>query len=296
MQQVYLIHGNMEEAVNSCRYELQRKLLPGGEEDGEIIDIRPPGNMPLKLERAVTDIIQELGTVSLIAEARRVVVVYNLYDFRTEQRGSVRQAKKEKAGKKDHVAELEHYLTNVLPTTENTIVFVFDEDDEKNRRVAKTSAMYQLVKRIGQVHEFNEKRIDWQLDETLMARNLYGSLALIRDWTDRGGNSAYRLTLTLNGFLQLLLQARLQAEAQRDGINTNNLFAGMRPSLATVPNFKASKMRALAGQIPLPRIHSALRRLNDAQKSFFPSGEELVVHDALEQIEVMLMELFAPNV
>src|SRR5690606_20897253 len=104
--------------------------------------------------------------------------------------------------------------------------------------------------------------------------------------TRRGGNAPFRLVTSLNSFLQLLLQARLQLEAKRAGTSTKGLFPpDMRPSLDSVPAFKIKRIQAVAGQVTLPRIRTALRRMNDIQKSFFPTGTELVVHDPLEQVE-----------
>lgn len=291
---VFLLHGNNAEALANARFALRTQLLPGGEADGEVVDIRPPGNMPLTLERAFSEIVQELGTVSLIPDQKRVLVVWQLNDFREDGRGSVREKKKAKGEKRDLVAELGAFLRANLAESGNRVVFVFEEDDEKGRKVSKASPMYQLVRDLGDIREFSEKRLDWQLDDALLAADLTGSVRLIRDWIDRGGNAPFRLVGTLNGFLQLLLQARLEAEARRDGVDTKGLFgASMRPSLESVPEFKARKMRALAGSMPLPKIRTALARLNDAQRSMFPTGQELVVHDGVEMVETMLAELFA---
>ncbi len=290
---LHLIHGNDAEAVANARYELQTRLLPGGEADGEITDIRPPGNQPLKLEKAFSLIVGELSTVSLIPDAKRVVVVWQLHDFRDDRRGSARAAKKaKKTAKSDMTAELESYVVRSLLNSEHSLIFVFDEDDEKGRRVSKTSAIYQMVRKHGAIQEFSEKRIDWQLDDALLNGNLDEAVRLIREWTDRGGNAPFRLVTTLNTFLQLLLQARLELEARRDGIPSKGLFGGpVRPGLESVPDFKAKRVRALSSSVSLERIRRALQGLNDAQRSFFPTGRELVVHNAVEQVEVMLAEL-----
>lgn len=291
---LFLIHGNQEAEVAAKRYDLVRSLLPHGEEDGEVVDLRPPGNQAYALDRALGDIIQEMGTVSLIPDAKRVVVVYELTDFRQRQKGSVREARKSAAGKKDHVASLEQFLKATLSDGDNSLIFVHNDDDEKNRRVEKSSPLYQLVARLGQVHEFTEKRIDWQLEDALLAGNLAGSIALTREWLDRGGNASFRLVMTINSFLQLLLQARIEGEAREQGDNVAALLAGdLRPSLMQIPDFKRAKYRALARRVPTRKIRDALVRLVDVQKSFFPTGEERVVHDAAEQVETLYVDLVA---
>ncbi|MGF1572299.1 MAG: hypothetical protein ACFCU1_04440 [Sumerlaeia bacterium] len=270
-----------------------RQALPGGEEEGEIIDLYPPGNMPHKLEKSLSTIIDELGTVSLIPDMRRVVIVHQMDEFRTAQKGSLREAKANAKGKPNPVDTLANYLRKVHLTTNNILIFVYLEDDEKNKVVNKTSALYQLISSLGPANEYREKRLDWQVEEALFNADLSLSVTLIRDWISRGGNAQFRLVTTLNGVLQLLLQARLAQEAREKNQSTTNAFAGLRPSLESVPPFKAKKAHTLASRISLPALRKAFVRFNQIQCSFFPKGTEVVVHDALEQTEIMLAELFA---
>jgi hypothetical protein len=302
-QQVYLIHGNDAEKVSSARYELLRKLLPHGEEDGESVDIRSPSSQPLTLEKAASQIAEEVGAVSLIPDARKVVWVWDLADFKAA--GGAKKPAAKKAAKSSRRASakadpqavldgLEATLREVLPETNNAVVFLYSEDDEKGRRLSKTAPLYELVRRLGAVQEFSEKRIDWAFEEAMLAGNATAATKLLGEWMDRGGNSSFRLVTTLNGVLQLLLQARLEAEAQARGDASRTLFpADMRPGLGSVPEFKATKARRLAQQIPASRLRAALARLNQVQKSFFPTGEELVVHDAVEIAEALIVDLLA---
>ena len=303
-QQVYLIHGNDAEKVSAARYDLLRKLLPRGEENGESVDIRSPSSQPLTLEKAASQIAEEVGAVSLIPDARKVIWVWDLADFKAAGGGAKKPAAK-KAAKSTRRASakpdpqaildgLEATLREVLPTTNNAVVFLCNEDDEKGRRLSKTAPLYELVRRLGAVQEFSEKRIDWAFEEAMLAGNATAATKLLGEWMERGGNSSFRLVTTLNGVLQLLLQARLEAEAQARGDASRTLFpADMRPGLGSVPEFKASKARRLAQQIPSSRLRAALARLNQVQKSFFPTGDELVVHDAVEIAEALIVDLLA---
>lgn len=294
-RRVFLVHGNLAAEVENKRYQLQRAFLPSGEEDGELVDIRPPGNQPFKLDRAIEPIIQEVGTTSLVPGMCRVVVVHDLQDFRTEVKGSRREARKGAKSKPDPVMRLEEYVRQVmLPDTENVLLFVFNEDDEKGRRVAPSSKLYQMVRSVGEVFAFSEKRIDWRFEDALLSGDLNGSVRLLREWLDRGSNANFRVVTTTNSFLQLLLQARLREESSREGRQTAALFPpDLRPSLSSIPDFKARRYRQLASSVPLDRIHKALVHLNEAQKAFFPTGEEAVVHDPNGTMEVLLSELFA---
>lgn len=249
--------------------------------------------MPHKLEKSLSTIIDELGTVSLIPDMRRVVVVHQMDDLRTAQTGSLREAKASAKGKPNPVLQLGDYLRKVHLATNNVLLFVYLEDDEKNKLVSKTSPLFQLINSLGPAQEFREKRLDWQVEEALFNADLSLSVTLIRDWIARGGNAQFRLVTTLNGVLQLLLQAKLAQEAQEKNQSTQNAFAGLRPSLESVPPFKAKKAHTLAGRLSLAALRRAYVRFNQIQCSFFPKGTEVLVHDAVEQTEVMLAELFA---
>lgn len=292
-KQVVLVHGNVEEKVADCRYRLQREWLPGGEEDGEVVDIRSSSSHPLQLDKCAGRLIEELGTVSLVPDFRRVVVVYDLADLRTARRGSARQSAKKKASSADSaLRQLEDYLTRSLPETSNCLLLVFHEDDEKGRRVEKTSALYELVSRLGEIREYSEKRLDWQFEDAVLSGDLSASIELLREWNDRGGGSSFRVVRTLNQILQLLLQARAREASREQGRSSREMFPpDMRVSLDRIPAFKAKKVVRLAEALPTDRLHDALDRLNQAQKAFFPTGREAVVHDPWETLEILLADL-----
>lgn len=296
---LFLIHGNDPAALAEARYQLLRKLLPNGEEDGEIIDIHPPGNQPLQLAKTVSQINEELGAVSLVPDQRRVVVVWNLAELRSSSsrsRGRKKAAKKasKRAAAADPVDRLAGVIDDVLDGSGNALVFIVEEDDERGRRVVKTAPAYELIRRRGRVQECSERRIDWQWEEALLGGNLAESIRILRRWDDRGGSGAYRIVTTLDGVLQLLLQARLRLDAQAHGIDASRLFPrDMRPSIDSVPDFKRRKVQALAAAIPLDALRDALAALNRTQKAFFPTGDELIVHDAIELLEFLLADLFS---
>ena len=118
---------------------------------------------------------------------------------------------------------------------------------------------------------------------------------MLDEWLGRGGNAPFRVVSTLNGILQPLLQARLQIEARGRGDASQNLFPkDMRPGLGSIPDFKRPKFEALARSVDLDRLHRAIGELNDLQRAFFPTGDELVVPDAGEMAERLLIGLLAP--
>jgi len=295
MKQVCLIYGNQKDKVQDARYQFIHRFLPNGEADGEVIDIRPPGNQPLKLEKVWSQIIEELGTVSLIPDAKRLVIVHNLSDFKSASRGSLREKKKTQKGKVNPVEKLEDYIRKSLVKSPHALLFLYEEDDEKGRFVSKTNPLFMMLKSVGDVQVFQEKRLDWQLEEAVLARDMNRSISLVREWVKRGGNAPFRLTTMLNGILQLILQARLKIDAQKRGEKTGNIYQEIRPSIDTVPEFKRKKVQQFAMNVSHESLLNSIHRLNQIQKSFFPKGTELIVHDPLEQLEVFLVELTKPS-
>ncbi|MEQ8820677.1 MAG: hypothetical protein RLY93_10555 [Sumerlaeia bacterium] len=292
LPQIALIYGNDEAAVARERYGLERAHLPHGEESGDVVDIRGAGTQRLELKKCVQEIIGELGTVSMLGDAKRVVTVHDLADFRTAQKSK----RASKSTKTDEFDLLGNYLRDVLPTTDNAIIFVVNENDEKrDRSLEKSSRMYDLVSRLGQVIERRVKRLDYQLEEALFKRDLVKSLHLLREWFDRSGSSSGRIVGFFNTFIQLLLQARLQLEAQQAGLDARNLFASdMRPSIKSVPSFKYDALRGFASQTSMEQLRRALELAHETQRHAFPSGAMPVVQDPQDLLEQLIVELLAP--
>jgi hypothetical protein len=297
-RQIVLIHGNVEEKVGDKRFELQRSLLPNGDEDGEVVDVKSAGNQPLTLDAMADTIVQELGTVSLIPDARRVVVVHDLADFRSGRGGGAAGGgKKKKAAAGRGWALLQDFLLNSLPQTPNWLLFVFNEDDEKMRWVDKKGALYEFCQRHGDIFELSEQRIDWRFQNVVLEGDLSDSIRLLREWGDRPGSTQFRVVQTMHQLLQLLLQARLREEAKA---------AGRDPSVADHPDKRLSfsqqhpyKQRLIAARartIPLARLRRALELLDEAQRAFFPTGEELHIPNAWDILEQVLVEILAEPV
>ncbi|MDK2972336.1 MAG: hypothetical protein PWP23_2091 [Candidatus Sumerlaeota bacterium] len=305
-RQIILIHGNSVEKVGEKRYALQQELLPNGEEDGEIADIQSAGNQGLTLDSCVNDIIEELGTVSLIPDARRIVVVHDLADFksgggRRAKKSAKKSAKKAAKPAKQRASSwqiLESFLLESLPETPNTLIFVYNEDEEKFRWLDKKSELYTFCQRHGDVFEFSDARIDWRFEDAVLAGDLNTSLLILREWADRSGSPQFRVLQTFNRLLQWLLQARLREEARESGANPHQIDLPNkkdRLSLDDMPPFKQKKVSARARFIPTDRLLAALQRLVVAQKAFFPTGEERVVPDAWDVLEELLVELLRPQ-
>lgn len=301
-RQVYFIHGNDEAKVSEARYALIRRLLPKGEEDGEVVELRGAGSQPQTLDKVIGRIEEEVGAASFVPDLRKVVIVYDLADLKaagTARKKAAKKAAKSKAKPRPDAAQaaldrLQACIATVLPSTDHALVFLYQEDDEKGRRVAKGGPLYTLLQRHAVIQECSGKRLDWAFEEALLSGDARASLALLGDWIDRGGNASFRVVATLNSIVQLLLQARLQQEAERLGEASQTLFpADLRPGLGSIPDFKRRKVAAMARGMELGRLKRALEDVNALQRAFFPTGEELVVPDSKEMAERLVIGLLA---
>ncbi|MEO8377665.1 MAG: hypothetical protein ABI579_08330, partial [Candidatus Sumerlaeota bacterium] len=178
--QVYLIYGNNEAEVNNLRFELVSAILTPEERDAGLTEIRSPGNAPLTLRGSLSEMIGELGTSSFIAGSRRVLVVYDLKDFYESRPSRGKKTTKATAPKKetggDVFASFAEWMKNVLPTTENIVVFVCQENDEKQRVVSEQSDIYQLCQQLGHVIVKREKSLNYEFEDLIFSRNVNGAV------------------------------------------------------------------------------------------------------------------------
>ena len=295
--QLYLIHGNNEVEVSRARFELVHELLTPEERDSGLTEIQGAGTQPLKLDRALGDITEELGTSSFIADSRRVAVIYDLVDLVSASSGAKGGGAKKKAAtpKRDHMDILCDWLEEVLPTTENIAIFVCNENDEKRRKVATNSRLFRLLKDKGVVVERSEPPLNYEFENHLIAGNTPAAIDLFREWLRRAGSdsgSRLRVYNTLAGVAQLALEARLVHLGKEEKIPENQILAEtVFPRLSTLPPWKAKKFHELARGLSLETLHELLSKLNKLQMLLYPSGEEAHVASWEDLAEVVILQI-----
>lgn len=297
--QVYLIHGNNEAEVGNARFELVSGLLTPEERDSGLTEITGPGNQPLTLNRAFSEIVGELGTSSFIAGSKRVVVVYDLKEFyNTPGGGGAAKKGAKESTKKPAASPVEpflRWLTDVLPTTENVVVFVCQENDEKQRVVSPHAELYRFCKSKGVVVEKRDKPMQFEFDNHLLSGNMVAALTTFREWVRRsGGDGGARSKMfsTLSGFVELLLQARALQEARTQGVPATQIAvqAGF-PSLGSVPDWKAKKIHQIAERTPMDRLLELVRGVNRLQAIMYPTGDEDYVPNWEEAYELLIVQI-----
>lgn len=296
-KQLYLIHGNNEVEVNDARYELVSAILTPEERDSGLTEIRSAGNQPLTLDNALNEILSELGTSSFIGGSRRVVVVYDLKDFFEAKRGGAKSgkgAKPKKSPARDTTAIFADWIAKTLPTTENIVVFVCQENDEKQRTVSDSSELYQLCRDHGLIVVKRDKPFQYDLEERVLGRNTAGAVTLLRAWLKRGGSDSTtrsRVYSTVSNIVELALQARCVASARTEGIPVNQVQPEGFPSLSRIPDWKAKKIHTFAQGFSMERLRGLVEQVNRLQTVMYPTGEEDYVPDWEDMLESIVVQL-----
>jgi len=298
--QLYLIHGNMEAEVSNTRYELVASILTPEERDSGLTEIRSGGNVPLKLDNALSEILGELGTTSFLDDSRRVVVIHDLQDLFDAKRSRAKKAPaKEKktakpAGGPSRAETLIAWFRDVLPTTRNIAIFACTENDERQKTVSQESELFQYIVRHGQVIAHREKPLQYEFENHLLSQNAPAALTLLRDWIDRiGSDSGGRLRIysTIAGVIELTLQAKCEAEARAAQVPRAQVAAQNFPCLAKAPEWKAKKMHDFAKRFTLPQLRELVAMSNRLQTIMYPTGEENYVPAWDEYTELLVMRL-----
>ncbi|CAN5358323.1 hypothetical protein BH09SUM1_BH09SUM1_32470 [soil metagenome] len=300
-KQLYLIHGNNETDVSNARFDLVNKLLTAEERDSGLTEIRGPGNQPLSLDRASSEIIGELGTASFIPGAKRVVVVYDLKELFGSKGGPKPKAKAKTTApaklKVDRTGAFLEWMKDILPTTENVAIFVCQENEEKFKAVSQESALFQFIQRNGVVIEKKEKPIQYEFEDHVYSGNVAGAVTLLREWIKRTGSDSGgrgKIYSTLSGIVETALQARCVQDAKRDGVPENQVIVQEGfPTLGRMPPFKVKKVHAFAQKMTMETVLGLVRETARLQAIMYPTGEEDYIRPWEDQIEVLLLRMMA---
>jgi len=273
-------------------------LLTPEERDSGLSEIRSAGNAAISLATHSGEIFSELGTTSFIAGARRVVVVYDLKDFYDPKPGRGKEpAKKAKAPASDPFPYFADWMRNILPTTENVVIFVCNEADEKGRKLDENSPIAKLCGSLGTVIVKRDKPLQYEFEDAVLAGNARRALTLLAEWIDRGGSDPTargRIFSTLSNLTEVAMECRCHEEARRNNIAIAQVSVpDIYPSFAKVAaqGFKTKKYQNLAARLSMEDLPDLAQTLAKLQASMWPTGEERVVRDWQTEAEMIVMRL-----
>lgn len=294
---VHLLYGNDEVKLNDARLEVIARFLQPEDRAGNLTEIRPPGNQPLRLEKALPEITAELGTISLLGGIPRVVIVHNLADFfgQGARKASTAAATKKKAPAADPVEALTEFMLGPFAQGENVALFICEEDEDKAKAVDENSAVFKLIARLGERRVFREKPIARDLEEALYNGDWAGALVVMRRWRERAGSdSGARLKLyrTIAQWIEMILQAKALQDAQNAGQRAPSdlVPANAWPSIHRLPDFRRRQAGQLARGMTWTNLRSLVQGIHRVQRLMYPSGDEAYVADWATALEHVLVE------
>ncbi|MBN1516360.1 hypothetical protein JXA32_07305 [Candidatus Sumerlaeota bacterium] len=279
---VYLVHGEDEVRVRRQVNEIVNRNLPVEFQAENLSEIEPPANRPLELASCGGELIAELGQLSMFEDAKRVVVVYNLYELYAAGRDG-------KKNKDELTAEqrLIRYLDRDLAETPNVVIFVLFEEYGK-RQIRTAGALYKFIKQKGHVITFKaEKNLSFVLSDAIMARNVDGALNCFREMVG-SQQDIFRIFPHLIKHVRFLIQARL--------LQSNPEAAEHLPDVKGVGvlrehPFVREKYAQGARRYTMQELNRALQQLLEINKTLYPIGSDVYVPDIKLQIEMFLIEL-----
>ena len=294
---VHLLYGNDEVKLNDARLEVITRFLEPEDRAGNLTEIRPAGNQPLKLEKALPEITAELGTISLLGGIPRVVIVHNLADFfgQGSRKASTSAAPKKKAPAADPVEALTEFMLGPFAQSDNVVLFVCEEDEDKNKAVDENSGIFKLIARLGERRVFREKPIARDLEEALFNGDWAGALAVIRRWRERAGSdSGARLKLyrTVSQWIEMIVQAKALQDAQDAGQRAPSdlVPSNAWPSIHRLPDFRRRQAGQLARTLSWPNLRTLVQGIHRVQKLMYPAGDEVFVADWEAALEHVLVQ------
>ena len=294
LPRLHVLYGNDEVKLNDARTTLIARFLAPEDRAGNLTEMRGPGNHPFKLEKMLPELTAELGTISLLPGLPRVVVVYNLnelYGSTSNRKPTSPAAAAKKKSTGDPVKAAEDFFLGQFQESENAVLFVCEEDEDKNKAVDENSALFRLFTRVGARQCFREKPIVRDLEDELYTANWLGAIGVLQRWRDRAGSEStvrmkqYR---AVSQFVELLLQTKCLMAAQEKGRPPGDLIpATMYPSINRFPEGRRRQLQRIATMHTFEEIHRMVESVHRVQRLMYPTGEEAYVpdwYDAMEQI------------
>lgn len=294
---IHLLYGNDEVKLNDARLEVVSRFLLPEDRAGNLTEVRPAGTQPLKLERALPEITAELGTISLLGDIPRVVVIHNVADFfgaPARKPPSAAASAKKKAPVADPVELLSAFLLGPFAQGANVALFVCEEDEDKGKAVDENSPLFKLIARLGERRVFREKPIARDLEDALYTGDWAGALEVMRRWRERAGSDSsarQKLYRTVSHWVETIVQAKSLQDAESDGQRAPSdlVPANSWPSIHRAPDFRRRQANQLARALSWASLRSMVEGVHRVQKLMYPIGDERYVADwgaALEHVLV----------
>lgn len=300
---IYLFYGDQVPEILKARDTVMDMLLDKELRDGNLTEYHASGNrFGAEMVKIMDEVAGDLGTVSFIAGAPKIVVVNNPIELYAAAPGRARKppAAKEKKSKPADTSYLS-WIEKDLPDTGNHIILLAYEDESEGREVSERtpSALFQIVGKIGYLQRFREKRDKaiYRIEDAILSRSPGACIGAIRDlW--KAGKSDQAVYNQVARTLRFMLQASIARDRRltADPVETATYFPERAQfSLMQTQEFIRKKFVQRPPAYRTQTLLEAHRRLLDVYRALRPRPWDLYVPDQLALLERILMELFASD-
>ena len=301
--QVYLVCGTDEVKIHKERARLIADFVPREHRAGNLTEIEPPGNRPLLLRQIAADLMAELATPSFVPDPHRVVAVEQLADLlgspesgsETDASAPGRKPKTKQPGGADLLKAFCRFLENDLRQIPNILILSAIEEPEKRRRIRTNSRLYQTIKTVGRILQFNQPAIIFRFLDAFGNRDLAGALRALPELLaeDEGAGSVFRMLIRQVRFLiqaKLLEHSRIARKDEADQFAAKYFPPEKGLNLMLEHSYVFDKTRQAAGRWSLAELNGILARLERLIKVAYPSSADVYVPDIDVELEYLILD------
>jgi len=301
--QVYLVCGTDEVKIHKERARLIADFVPREHRAGNLTEIEPPGNRPLLLRQIAADLMAELATPSFFPDTHRVVAVEQLADLlgspesgsETDASAPGRKPKTKQPGGADLLKAFCRFLENDLRQIPNILILSAIEEPEKRRRIRTNSPLYQTIKTVGRILQFNQPAIIFRFLDAFGNRDLAGALRALPELLaeDEGAGSVFRMLIRQVRFLiqaKLLEHSRIARKDEADQFAAKYFPPEKGLNLMLEHSYVFDKTRQAAGRWSLAELNVILARLERLIKVAYPSSADVYVPDIDVELEYFVLD------
>jgi hypothetical protein len=298
MTSIYLLHGDNEARINEAKLRLIGKHLSPELRAHNLTEFSPVGQRWItSLEPILAELISELSLPSLLPEANRVVVVYNLADlYQKKARKGPESAKGTKTKETAALKYLLDFLAGPFQHSPNVLILVATEEQGKYRTLNKKSPLYVLVKKTGIIQEISDRPLRYRLTDALLAQDTPQCIKAFRQWFASYDKARQDIFKSVLSDIHLLLQAKiLNAKETSFGANKqlrHILFPKeLQANIVQQHPYRKKKFQDAALQYSTTQLTCALKYLLRLNRALYPLQYDRYVPDVQVMFEVFLVGL-----
>lgn len=304
MKQIHLIYSSDARFVTREREETINALLPRDLRDENLVEIISTSNKyTVDLQDTLPQILSELGTISLLPDNRRVVVVHNLSDLyrrSSQKKASRKKSKKgslEEPSKKEPLEILQIFMEKDLPQTENALILCAQIDYARQMEVNEKSPLFEFLKKlpICQVHYSPQKEVNpvFLMGEAFIARDAVSCLRHFQSINNK--DMHFRIFSELLRNVRFLLQAKLLSHLEKKNLSRSTISMLYLPndakqSLYEQKDFVQKKYQQAMNAFTLRELMRASERLLCLNQYIIPGRNAAYVPDMALLIQTFILE------